>query len=111
MQEEKDLRNSITRSIESELLQPRYVKNYKLSFYVATSLQNKLFLDIASGTSVDWAFNEFNIPLAYTFEFIGLGYGFVLPPEHILRNCYETRDAIIAMVAKSRELGYMNFKP
>ncbi|KAJ6625702.1 Zinc carboxypeptidase A 1 [Pseudolycoriella hygida] len=65
-------------------------------------------LYIASGTSVDWAFNEFNIPLAYTFEFIGLGYGFVLPPEHILRNCYETRDAIIAMVARSRQLGFMS---
>ncbi|KAG4079633.1 hypothetical protein HA402_010413 [Bradysia odoriphaga] len=67
-------------------------------------------LYIASGTSVDWAFDKYDIPLAYTFEFIGLGYGFVLPPEHILRNCYETRDAIVAMVAKARELDYMNVK-
>jgi len=67
-------------------------------------------LYVASGTSVDWVFNEYNIPLAYTFEFIGLGYGFVLPPEHILRNCYETRDGILAMVAKARESGYMNVR-
>jgi len=64
-------------------------------------------LYIASGITVDWAFNEYDIPIGYTFEFIGLGYGFVLPPEYILRNCYETRDGMIAMVAKARELGYM----
>jgi len=66
---------------------------------------------ISSGTSVDWAFNLFNIPLALTFEFLGLGYEFELPAEYILRNCYETRDGIIAMVARARELGYMNVRP
>lgn len=77
---------------------------------VIITKNEKSFADVASGTSVDWAFDEYDIPLGYTFEFIGLGYGFVLPPEHILRNCYETRDAIVAMVAKARELGYMNVK-
>lgn len=56
-------------------------------------------------------FNEFNILLAFTFEFIGLGYGFGLAPEHILRNCYETRDGVIAMVSRARALGYMNVRP
>lgn len=69
-----------------------------------------LFADIASGTSVDWAFNEFDIPIGYTFEFRGGIYGFVLPADQILPNCYETRDGIIAMVASARELGYMNVR-
>lgn len=96
--------------IESEQRQLFYVKNPNYRF-IPSNFKLSLFADIASGTSVDWAFNEFSIPLGYTFEFIGLGYGFVLPPEHILRNCHETKDAIVAMVAKSRELGYMNVKP
>lgn len=67
-------------------------------------------LDIASGTTVDWAFNAFDIPIGYTFEFRGGSYGFVLPADQILPNCYETRDGIIAMVGRARELGYMNVR-
>lgn len=106
----KDLLSATTRYIVSEQQQPLYVTNFNFVLFKSSVLKSAVLTDIASGTSVDWAFNEYNIPLAYTFEFIGLGYGFVLPPEHILRNCYETRDAIVAMVAKSRELGYMSVR-
>ncbi|XP_037038852.1 zinc carboxypeptidase-like [Bradysia coprophila] len=67
-------------------------------------------LYVASGTSVDWAFNEFDIPIGYTFEFRGGSYGFVLPADQILPNCYETRDGIIAMVQRARALGYMDVR-
>lgn len=102
----KDLQSTTIPNTLSELQQPHCVNEFHDSFDTSNQFRT-FFTDIASGTSVDWAFNEFNIPLGYTFEFEGLGYGFVMPAQYILPNCYETRDALINMVAKARELGYM----
>jgi len=56
-----------------------------------------------SGTSVDWAYDEFGIRLAYTFEFRDRGnYGFILPANQIIPNGLEILDGIIAMVAEAR---------
>ncbi|KAJ6648921.1 Zinc carboxypeptidase A 1 [Pseudolycoriella hygida] len=61
-----------------------------------------------SGTSVDWAYNEFGIRLAYTFEFRDRGnYGFVLPADQIIPNGLEIKDGIVAMVAESRVRGIL----
>jgi len=32
--------------------------------------------------------------------------GFVLPPEQIIPNAEEVLDSLVALIAKSRELGY-----
>ncbi|KAJ6648918.1 Zinc carboxypeptidase, partial [Pseudolycoriella hygida] len=85
-----------------------FAKFANTTYIVGTTAQA---LYVASGTSVDWAYNEFNIPIGYTFEFRGGdSNGFILPVEQILPNCYETRDGIIEMVAKARELNLMNVR-
>lgn len=67
-----------------------------------------LFSDIASGSSVDYAYNELGIKMGFTFEFRDQGkYGFVLPSIYILPNCQETVAAMIALVRKSKNLGYL----
>lgn len=86
------------------------------------------FKDETSGTSVDFAYDEFGIKLAYTFEFRDRGnfcirihhwifewnclpsvgnYGFVLPAEQIIPNGLEILDGLVAMVAESRLRGLL----
>ncbi|XP_037038856.1 zinc carboxypeptidase-like [Bradysia coprophila] len=61
-----------------------------------------------SGTSVDFAYDEFGIKLAYTFEFRDRGtYGFVLPANQIIPNGLEILDGLIAMVAESQLRGLL----
>ncbi|XP_055837041.1 zinc carboxypeptidase-like [Episyrphus balteatus] len=65
-------------------------------------------LYVASGTSVDWMFNERNIKVGWTFEFRDKGrYGFVLPATHIKPNAEEAVEGVIALVEKSSALGYL----
>ncbi|KAL5279590.1 hypothetical protein ACFFRR_003902 [Megaselia abdita] len=65
-------------------------------------------LYVASGSSVDYAYNELDIKIGYTFEFRDQGrYGFVLPSINILPNCQETVAAMIALVKESKSLGYL----
>uniref|UniRef100_T1GQS9 Peptidase M14 domain-containing protein n=1 Tax=Megaselia scalaris TaxID=36166 RepID=T1GQS9_MEGSC len=65
-------------------------------------------LYIASGSSVDYTYNELDIKIGYTFEFRDQGrYGFVLPSINILPNCQETVAAMIALVKKAQELSYL----
>lgn len=67
-----------------------------------------LLSDIASGSSVDYAYNEIGIKMGFTFEFRDQGrYGFVLPSINILPNCQETVAAMIALVRESKKLGYL----
>lgn len=61
-----------------------------------------------SGSSVDFAYDEFGIKLAYTFEFRDQGtYGFVLPADQIIPNGLEILDGILAMVGESRARGQL----
>ncbi|XP_013107110.2 zinc carboxypeptidase [Stomoxys calcitrans] len=65
-------------------------------------------LYVASGSTVDWVFNELNVKVGYTIEFRDKGrYGFVLPPLQILPNCQELMAGMLALVDKSKELGYV----
>ncbi|KAL5279425.1 hypothetical protein ACFFRR_003814 [Megaselia abdita] len=65
-------------------------------------------LYIATGSSLDYAYNELDIKMGFTFEFRDKGrYGFVLPSINILPNCQETIAAMIALVKRSKELGYL----
>lgn len=70
-----------------------------------SSFQTK---DETSGTSVDYAYEEFGIKLAYTFEFRDRGsYGFVLPANQIIPNGLEILDGLIGMVAESQRRGLL----
>ncbi|XP_059617060.1 zinc carboxypeptidase-like [Phlebotomus argentipes] len=66
----------------------------------------------ATGGSIDWTFLRMGI-LSYCYEFrsrntaTGERYGFLAPPEEIQPNSEEVLDSLVAMVAKTRELGHM----
>lgn len=70
-------------------------------------------LYVASGSSPDHAYGTFNTPLAYTFEFragLGTPSRFILPPEQIQPNSEEVFDALLALITKSKELGYFQMR-
>ncbi|XP_062539331.1 zinc carboxypeptidase-like [Armigeres subalbatus] len=63
----------------------------------------------SSGDSVDWAFSECNVPVAFTFELRGPPDStnmFILPAEEILPTGEETLAAYVAMLKTARQLGY-----
>ncbi|EDW75612.1 uncharacterized protein Dwil_GK23955 [Drosophila willistoni] len=67
-------------------------------------------LYVASGTSVDWVFNELNKEVAFTLEFrdkTGGSYGFILPPVQIIPNCEELMAGMLALIGKTKDLGYL----
>uniref|UniRef100_A0A1L8EGB4 Zinc carboxypeptidase A 1 n=2 Tax=Haematobia irritans TaxID=7368 RepID=A0A1L8EGB4_HAEIR len=65
-------------------------------------------LYVASGSTVDWVFNELDVKVGYTIEFRDKGrYGFVLPPLQILPNCQELMAGMLALVEKTTELNYL----
>lgn len=100
-----------------QLFYVRHVSLFDLNYnYLTFSVK-----DETSGTSVDWAYDEFGIRLAYTFEFRDRGkfrhinrvillnyysfignYGFVLPADQIIPNGLEILDGIKAMVTEAR---------
>ncbi|XP_030383024.1 zinc carboxypeptidase-like isoform X2 [Scaptodrosophila lebanonensis] len=59
----------------------------------------------------DWAYVKADIEISYTIEFRDTGHhGFLLPPTHIIPNAEETLAGITALLAESRELGYLELK-
>jgi len=65
-------------------------------------------LYVASGTSVDWVFNEQKVKVGWTFEFRDKGrFGFVLPTTHIIPNAEEAVEGVIALVQKASDLKYL----
>ncbi|TDG46691.1 hypothetical protein AWZ03_006871 [Drosophila navojoa] len=74
--------------------------------YVHGSTASVLY--VASGSSVDWVFNELNKKVAYTIEFRDKGnFGFVLPPAQILANCEELMAGMVALIDKAHSLKYI----
>ncbi|KAL7015404.1 hypothetical protein ACKWTF_016436 [Chironomus riparius] len=65
-------------------------------------------LSVASGTSKDHMYGHFKTPISYTYEFrvAKNGLRFVLPADEIIPNSEEMFDGILAMIVKSKELGY-----
>ncbi|XP_041450769.1 LOW QUALITY PROTEIN: zinc carboxypeptidase [Drosophila obscura] len=65
-------------------------------------------LYVATGTSVDWVFNELQKKIGYTIEYRDKGrYGFILPPVQILPNCQELMAGMLALIDKTKQLGYI----
>ncbi|XP_064546531.1 zinc carboxypeptidase [Drosophila montana] len=74
--------------------------------YVYGSTASTLY--VASGSSVDWVFNELDKKVGYTIEFRDKGnFGFVLPPAQILPNCDELMAGMVALIDKTSQLGYI----
>lgn len=61
-------------------------------------------LDNASGSSIDWVYDKFNIKLSYMFQFRDKKYGFLLPADQIIPNSIEVMDGLVAMINASRAL-------
>lgn len=63
----------------------------------------------AAGASMEWAYGELDVKLAYTYELrpkSGNTGGFVLPPEQIIPTSLETLDSVVALVKEGEKLGY-----
>jgi len=57
-----------------------------------------LIVDQASGSTVDWTYNQ-GIKYSYTFELRDTGrYGFILPANQIIPTAQETWLALMAMM-------------
>ncbi|KFB45618.1 AGAP008370-PA-like protein [Anopheles sinensis] len=75
--------------------------------YTYGTIADVLYVD--SGSTTDWSHGYHKTPLSMCFEFRDNGpYGFVLPPDQIIPNAEETLDAMIAMLAKAKTMGYFN---
>uniref|UniRef100_A0A182T695 Peptidase M14 domain-containing protein n=1 Tax=Anopheles maculatus TaxID=74869 RepID=A0A182T695_9DIPT len=73
--------------------------------YTFGTIADVLYVD--SGSTTDWAHGYHQTPLSMCFEFRDNGpYGFVLPADQIIPNSEETLDALIAMLAKAKTMGY-----
>ncbi|XP_035917641.1 zinc carboxypeptidase-like [Anopheles stephensi] len=73
--------------------------------YTFGTIADVLYVD--SGSTTDWAHGYHRTPLSMCFEFRDNGpYGFVLPADQIIPNSEETLDALIAMLAKAKTMGY-----
>ncbi|XP_023166118.1 zinc carboxypeptidase [Drosophila hydei] len=83
------------------------IKNLAYSTdYVHGSTASVLY--VASGSSVDWVFNELDKKVGFTIEFRDKGkFGFVLPPAQILANCEELMAGMVALIEKTNNLGYI----
>lgn len=80
-------------------------------FFYAIVLDDAAISDPASGATNDWAYNEQDIKISYTIEFRDTGnFGFVLPAAFIKPNAEETLIGIMALLAESKKLGYMEPK-
>lgn len=69
-------------------------------------------LYVTSGSSRDHAYGHFKTPLVFTYE---MREGkeesiFILPPNEIQPNSEEIFDSVVAMIVKSKELGYFKQK-
>lgn len=67
-----------------------------------------MILDLASGNSIDWAYEQLNVPLTYTFELRGpFPDGEIVPTDEIIPNALEVIDGIEAMIKEAKALNYL----
>lgn len=65
------------------------------------------FIDIATGSSVDWVKGKLGKPIAYTYELRDTGrYGFILPANQIIPTGEETMDSLVALFKEAAARGY-----
>lgn len=78
---------------------------YFVNFYFGFDFFT-IWLDYASGSSLDWVFDTLKVPLAYVFEMRGPETLF-LPTDQIVPNALEVIDGIIAMIKEAQVLKYL----
>lgn len=67
-----------------------------------------LFVDLASGNSIDYFYDNLNIPLTYTYELRGpFPDGNFVPNDQIIPNALELIDGIEALVKEAKALNYL----
>lgn len=65
-----------------------------------------LFKDIASGSSIDWVYEELNPGFTFAYEFRDTGrFGFSLPADQITENSVEIWASVAAMLKEAKSLG------
>lgn len=70
--------------------------------YVVGNIAETIY--VATGGSMDWVKNEFQVPISYTYELRDLGQnGFILPAEEIIPTGLETLDSLVS-IFRSYEL-------
>lgn len=63
---------------------------------------------MASGNSVDWVYDNLNVPLTYGFELRGLPpNGLYVPADQIIPNALEMIDGLVAMISEAKALNYL----
>lgn len=79
-----------------------------------SKINNYLLLfitDLATGASIEYAYNDVDIKLTYAIEVRDTGrYGFILPPVQIIPNNEETLTGMMALIKEAELLGYMQPK-
>lgn len=79
------------------------LKKIEINFQV---LQDYDFLDIASGSSLDWVKAELKTNVSYAYEFRDEGRnGFTLPANQIISNSVEVFASIVAILKESQVRG------
>lgn len=77
--------------------------------YIGGSIAERL--PYASGSSIDWAYGTQGIRMSFVFELrprSGSLSSFALSPKEIIPTSEELLDALIAMTAEVKKLGYFN---
>lgn len=72
-----------------------------LSAPINKSETNIFAIDLAYGTCRDWAYEVAGVPLSYTIELPGFGFGFSPPIEKIAPVVTETWEAIKVLASKA----------
>ncbi|XP_058821069.1 zinc carboxypeptidase-like [Topomyia yanbarensis] len=90
-----------------EMAEAAAIALYKRSGTQYTFGNTAEVLYIASGSTIDWALGEHNVPIAAAYEFRDQGnYEFLLPADQIIPNSEEVLDSLVAFLSKARDLGY-----
>lgn len=81
--------------------------------YLCNTINNSIFLfnilnhlisDVASGSSVDWVYDELQPSFALAYELRDTGaHGFILPSDQIIGTAEETFDSVVAMLKQIDE--------
>lgn len=78
-----------------------------MSVFKIDKINIKLFLDIATGSTVDYIKGVHKKDISYTYELRDQGrYGFLLPPEQIIPTGEETLDSVVALFKEAKKRGY-----
>lgn len=81
---------------------------FEICFKFSFNLAVLVFSDLASGNSIDYAYEKLNIPATYTIELRGtFPDGGDVPTDQIIPNALEIIDGLVAMIKEAEALNYL----